>query len=311
MVSQRWSSCFPLDDHFIRAIDFLQPHLNALLQRRRQILADVVGFDRQLAMTAIDQHDELNRARPAEVNQRIERRPGSSARYTARRPRAGSFDRRSRREFPCGGQPAAGRPRWRMRSSRYRVMSSAPVGTSSPLISRSDRAIRRARGTPRVRMPTSAISSRPRLRSRISCAMRVSARDIRSASITCGIAAHGGRLTSHRPSAGSGRRELVEGRDGRGASWTRRDDREYRIFERGATPPARMHRSSNAVRLSSRAAKASRPRHDSSAGATGCGGCRRFTGMGTFNASPLGGLAGPPLKSSIDGITSSQLSADS
>jgi hypothetical protein len=47
-------------------------------------------------------------------------------------------------------------------------------------------------------------------------------------------------------------------RDGRGASRARRDDREYRespgVFKGGATQPARMHRPSNAARLSPRAA---------------------------------------------------------
>src|SRR3954453_8316423 len=49
------------------------------------------------------------------------------------------------------------------------------------------RASRLASGTPRVRMPTSASSSRPRLRSRISWAMRARLRAIRWASRTIGI----------------------------------------------------------------------------------------------------------------------------
>src|SRR5262245_55818083 len=42
-------------------------------------------------------------------------------------------------------------------------------------------------GTPRVRMPTNASASIPRLRSTISCAMRASDRETRSASITTGM----------------------------------------------------------------------------------------------------------------------------
>src|SRR5262245_14514142 len=72
----------------------------------------------------------------------------------------------------------------RIRSSRYSVMSSAPVGTSSPVICLRMRASRRAMGTPRVRTPTSARPSTPLLRSTISCAMRVRVRAMRSASIT-------------------------------------------------------------------------------------------------------------------------------
>ena len=50
-----------------------EPHLDALLERGRQVLADVVGLDRQLAVAAIDQHDQLDGARPAEVDERVER----------------------------------------------------------------------------------------------------------------------------------------------------------------------------------------------------------------------------------------------
>src|SRR5580765_2765358 len=56
-----------------------------------------------------------------------------------------------------------------------------------------DFAMRRASGTPRVRMPTIATSSMPRFRSRISCAIRARLRAIRSASRTTGM------LTSLRP----------------------------------------------------------------------------------------------------------------
>ena len=66
-------------------------------------------------------------------------------------------------------------------------MSSAPVGTSSPVISLSARARRLAIGTPRVRTPTSARSSTPLLRSTISWAMRVRVRPMRSASMTTGM----------------------------------------------------------------------------------------------------------------------------
>src|SRR5688572_15167920 len=63
-------------------------------------------------------------------------------------------------------------------------MSSAPVGISSPVISRSARAMRLAIGTPRVRTPTRARWSTPLFRSTISCAIRVRVRPMRSASMT-------------------------------------------------------------------------------------------------------------------------------
>ena len=63
----------PPRSHFVGAVDFLEPHLDALLERRRQVLADVVGLDRQLAVAAVDEDDQLDRARTAEVDQRVER----------------------------------------------------------------------------------------------------------------------------------------------------------------------------------------------------------------------------------------------
>ena len=47
--------------------------LHPLDERGRQVLADEVGPDRQLAVAAVDQHRELDGARPAEVVERVER----------------------------------------------------------------------------------------------------------------------------------------------------------------------------------------------------------------------------------------------
>src|SRR5258707_15505297 len=52
-------------------------HFDALRVGGGHVLADVVGPDRQLAMASVDQHRELDRARPAEVEQRFHRRPRS------------------------------------------------------------------------------------------------------------------------------------------------------------------------------------------------------------------------------------------
>src|SRR4030095_9285261 len=54
-------------------------HLNALRRRRGQLRAAVVGFDRQLAMAAIDEDHQLNGARAAELDERIERGPNRPA----------------------------------------------------------------------------------------------------------------------------------------------------------------------------------------------------------------------------------------
>ena len=47
--------------------------LHALRLRGWQILSDVVGLDRQLTVSSIDEHHELDETRPAEFDQRIER----------------------------------------------------------------------------------------------------------------------------------------------------------------------------------------------------------------------------------------------
>ena len=46
---------------------------DGLVLRRREILADVVGANRQLAVAAVDQHRQLHGAGPAPVGQRVER----------------------------------------------------------------------------------------------------------------------------------------------------------------------------------------------------------------------------------------------
>ena len=57
----------------------LEPHADAFVRRGRQILADVIGADRQLAMAAIDQHRELNPRRSAEGADRVHRRAAGAA----------------------------------------------------------------------------------------------------------------------------------------------------------------------------------------------------------------------------------------
>src|ERR1051326_7664037 len=58
---------------------FLQAHDHAFAERRRNVFADEVRFDRQLAMAAIDEHGELNPLRPAEIVERIHRRANRAA----------------------------------------------------------------------------------------------------------------------------------------------------------------------------------------------------------------------------------------
>ena len=61
-------------DDRVLAVGLGQQHVHHLALGRRQVLAHVVGPDRQLAVTAVDQHGELDRPRPAEVAERVQGR---------------------------------------------------------------------------------------------------------------------------------------------------------------------------------------------------------------------------------------------
>ena len=67
------------EQHRVTSVVFGELHVDGLGQRGRQVLADVVGPDRQLAVTAVDEHRELHGAGPAEVGQRVERGPDGAA----------------------------------------------------------------------------------------------------------------------------------------------------------------------------------------------------------------------------------------
>src|SRR6266550_3038001 len=49
-------------------------HLDSLVAGGRKVLADVVGADRQLAVTTVDEHCKLDALRPAVVEERLDRR---------------------------------------------------------------------------------------------------------------------------------------------------------------------------------------------------------------------------------------------
>src|ERR687888_2554678 len=64
-----------LKDHrLVEPVLLLQEDLNALALRSGHVLAHVVGPDRELAMAAVGQHRELDRARASVLEQRVERR---------------------------------------------------------------------------------------------------------------------------------------------------------------------------------------------------------------------------------------------
>src|SRR3954462_143217 len=61
------------DGHLVRAVELGDVNVHTLGQRRRQVLADVVGADRQLAVAAVDEYGELDARRAAVVEERLDR----------------------------------------------------------------------------------------------------------------------------------------------------------------------------------------------------------------------------------------------
>src|SRR6059058_1256951 len=54
-------------------VDLDELHLDALVARGREVLADIVGPDRQLAVAAVDEDGELDPVGPAVVEERLDR----------------------------------------------------------------------------------------------------------------------------------------------------------------------------------------------------------------------------------------------
>ena len=64
---------FRHEDHLVDLVDLDELNLHALLARGRQVLADVVGADRQLAVAAVGEHGELDARGTAVFEQRVDR----------------------------------------------------------------------------------------------------------------------------------------------------------------------------------------------------------------------------------------------
>src|SRR5262249_51212817 len=61
------------EDDPVDLVDLEQLQLDALAARRGQVLADVVGPDRQLAVSAVGEHGELDPGRSAVLEERVDR----------------------------------------------------------------------------------------------------------------------------------------------------------------------------------------------------------------------------------------------
>src|SRR5918999_978944 len=67
------------EQDLIDLVDLDELHLHALAARRREVLPDVVGADRELAMPAVREDRELDARRTAVVEERLDRRPDRAA----------------------------------------------------------------------------------------------------------------------------------------------------------------------------------------------------------------------------------------
>src|SRR5262249_28991499 len=65
--------------YLVGPVDLGEHHAYRLGSRGRDVLADVVGADRQLPVAPVDEDRELDRTRPAEVADRVQRRPHRTA----------------------------------------------------------------------------------------------------------------------------------------------------------------------------------------------------------------------------------------
>jgi hypothetical protein len=65
-------------NNFVGMAHFGEPDFYRFIHGRRNVFANEVSLDRQFAMTTINQHRELDTARPAEIIQRIHRGPDSA-----------------------------------------------------------------------------------------------------------------------------------------------------------------------------------------------------------------------------------------
>src|SRR6267142_6766837 len=73
---QPMSGLLRLFDHDpVLAVMFSQAHRDALALGCRQVLADVVGANRQLAVPTIDEDGELDHLGPSEIDEGVERGP--------------------------------------------------------------------------------------------------------------------------------------------------------------------------------------------------------------------------------------------
>jgi hypothetical protein len=110
----------------VLTVRLLEPDLDRLVPGGRDVLADVVGPDRELAMPSVDEDGELDAVSPAQLGERIER--GSDG-----APRVEDVVDKDDVTTWAGTSVCFGSlgPR-SSRSSRWVATSSSPTGTVMP-----------------------------------------------------------------------------------------------------------------------------------------------------------------------------------
>src|ERR1017187_1757765 len=78
-IPQHSGWCSFLDYDFVRAAHFCQPHADPFGLSGGNVLADEIRFDGQLAVSAVDEHGQLNAPGPAEIIQRVHGGPDGPA----------------------------------------------------------------------------------------------------------------------------------------------------------------------------------------------------------------------------------------
>src|SRR5699024_2342780 len=69
----------PVEEYAVRPVGLLESDRDILLARGGDVLAHVVGPDRQFPVPTVDQHGQLDACRSTEVAQRVEGRPDRAA----------------------------------------------------------------------------------------------------------------------------------------------------------------------------------------------------------------------------------------
>ena len=167
------------DEHRVPAVHLLEQDVHHLRPGSRDVLADVVGADGQLAVSAVDEHRQLDDPRPAVLGQRVKRRPNRAA------GEQHVVDEDDDRVVETGGGKARlleGPDPAHPQIVPVHRGSIWPVGSETPSKASIRAASRRASGTPRVGMPSRTTSCPPEVFSSTSCAIRDRARESSPAS---------------------------------------------------------------------------------------------------------------------------------